>query len=112
MYIDVHCHLNILENVSEVVETMRKKRVFAVAHGTNVKSNREVLELSEKFENVFSALGIYPLESLSLSDEEIEEETEFIRKNKDKIVAIGEVGLDLKNPDSDLEKQKKVFQKN
>ena len=111
MYIDVHCHLNILENVSEVVETMRKKRVFAVAHGTNVKSNREVLELSEKFENVFSALGIYPLESLSLSDEEIDDEIEFIKDNKEKIVAIGEVGLDLKNPGSNLEKQKEVFQK-
>ena len=111
MYYDVHCHLNILENVSEVVETMKEKKVFAVAHGTNVKSNREVLELSEKFANVSSALGIYPLESLSLSHEEIEEEIEFIRKNKDKIVAVGEVGLDLKNPDSDLEKQKEVFQK-
>jgi len=111
MYIDVHCHLNILENVSEVVETMKEKRVFAVAHGTDIKSNREVLELSEKFENVSSALGIYPLEALSLSDEEIEKEIEFIRNNKEKIVAIGEVGLDLKNPDSNLEKQKIVFQK-
>ena len=111
MYIDVHCHLNVLENVSEVVETMKEKNVFAVAHGTNIKTNREVLELSEKFESVSSALGIYPLEALLLSDKEIEEEIEFIRKNKNKIVAIGEVGLDLKNPDSDLEKQKNIFQK-
>jgi len=111
MYIDVHCHLNILENVSEIVKTMKRKKVFAVAHGTDIKSNREVLELSKKFENVASALGIYPLEALSLSDKEIDDEIEFIRENNDKIVAIGEVGLDLKNPDSNLEKQKKAFQK-
>ena len=111
MYIDVHCHLNLLENVSEVVETMKERKVLAIAHGTDIKSNREVLELSEKFDSVSSALGIYPLESLSLSDEEIDEEIEFIRENKDKIVAIGEVGLDLKKPDSNLEKQKVVFQK-
>ena len=111
MYIDVHCHLNLLENVSEVVETMKGRKVLAIAHGTDIKSNREVLELSEKFDSVSSALGIYPLESLSLSDEEIDEEIEFIRENKDKIVAIGEVGLDLKKPDSNLEKQKVVFQK-
>ena len=39
------------------------------------------------------------------------EEIEFIRKNKNKIIAIGEVGLDFLNEGADRENQKRVFQK-
>ena len=80
--------------------------------GIDVKTNRSALGFSEKYDEVEACLGIFPSDSLKLSDEEIDKEIEFINENKDKIVAIGEVGLDLKwNSIETLEKQKKNFGK-
>ena len=47
---------------------------------------------------------------LELSEAEIEKQTDIIRKNRDKIVAIGEVGLDLKEAQN-IEKQIKNFER-
>jgi len=55
-------------------------------------------------------LGIYPIDALKLTDDEINKEIDFIRKNKNKIIAIGEVGIDLKHSDN-LKKQKINFSK-
>ena len=42
---------------------------------------------------------------------DVDEEIEFIKKNKNKIAAISEVGLDKSVPEHQIEKQKKVFEK-
>ena len=52
--------------------------------------------LSSKFKEIKAALGIYPLDALKLTDEEIDAEIDFIKENKERVVAIGEVGLDFK----------------
>lgn len=44
-----------------------------------------------------------------MSEDKIEEEIEFIRKNKSKIVSIGEIGLDFKENTEAKEKQKRIF---
>ena len=39
-------------------------------------------ELAEKYDIVEAALGLYPTDALELSDKEIDDELDFIRKNK------------------------------
>lgn len=110
MFIDVHCHLNLLEDVSKVLERAHKASVhLMVTQGVDKDTNRIALDLAEDFADVKAALGIYPMDALAMKEKDIEREIEFIRKNKDKIVAIGEVGLDLKE-DNQLDKQQRVFQ--
>ncbi|MFH0752894.1 MAG: TatD family hydrolase [archaeon] len=97
MLFDIHAHLNYKtfdKDRDEVVKRSEEAGVVAVIdNGTDVGSNRKVLELSKRYRIVLPALGIYPSEALMMSDEEIDEELEFISKQK--IVAIGEVGLDF-----------------
>ena len=85
MFIDVHCHLDYFKSdVEKVVERARKNKVgVIVSSGVNKKSNRKTLEISEKHSEVKTALGIYPIEAFSLSVEDIDDEIEFIRKNKE-----------------------------
>jgi len=111
-FIDVHCHLDMIElDIMNVIENAMMKDVkIIVTQGVNPNSNRIVLSLAEKNNIVRAALGIYPLEALALSVEEIDDEIEFIRKNKDKLSAIGEVGMDFKES-NDKERQKKIFNK-
>ena len=99
MLVDVHCHLDYDKfdhDTGTVIENARKAGVGAIiTNGTNPESNRKVLELAKKYDIVKPALGIYPVDALKMDDDEIGEELEFIRKNKERIVAIGEVGVDF-----------------
>jgi len=94
--IDVHAHLNyegLIERIDEVISKCKLVGVkVIITQGTEPKGNREVLELSKKYDIVKPALGFYPTHIAEYSDEDIENELNFI-SNSDCIV-IGEVGLD------------------
>ncbi|MBU3942028.1 MAG: TatD family hydrolase, partial [Nanoarchaeota archaeon] len=84
-----------------------------ISNGINYKSNRKTLELSRKYKIVKPALGLYPDDTIKLTEEQIKDELNFIEKNKDKIIAIGEVGLDYKycKKKQEQELQKEIFLK-
>ncbi|MEW6063112.1 MAG: TatD family hydrolase [Nanoarchaeota archaeon] len=113
--IDVHCHLSYLpinSYVDKIIKRAIKNNVVAIINcGTEEKSNRESLELAKKYNIVKAALGFYPTYCEEISEEEFDKEIEFIEKNKDKIIALSEIGLDYKNPDTNKEKQRKCFEK-
>ena len=73
-----------------------------------MSSNKEVLELVKKYDIVYGALGIQPENLDELSDENISFIEEHI--NDDKIVAVGEIGLDY-HYDLDKERQKDLFKR-
>lgn len=106
-YIDVHCHLEMIEkDMGEIIGNADKKDVkIIVANSVGKESNMKVLELAKKYGSVKAALGLYPIDALKLKDNEITKILGDIEENKDKIVAIGEVGLDFKESD---EKKKQI----
>lgn len=112
-FIDIHSHLDICKKIPEVVENCNEREIVIVTCGTDVKTNRKTLEIKEKYPEVEICLGIYPLDGLKMSEEDLEKEIQFIRENKNKIFGIGEVGLDLHSiKDSEnFAKQKEVFGK-
>jgi len=111
VFIDTHCHIDMMKDIDGIVERAIAKDVKIILNnGVDVKSNRKTLELAKKYPEVKSCLGIYPIEALKMSNEEIVDEMEFIRINKTNIVGVGEVGIDLKWG-KDLEKQKEIFGK-
>lgn len=110
-FIDLHCHIDMMENISEIINNARRNNVkIIINNGINIETNRKTLELAKKYLEIKCALGIYPIDALKLSNEDLEKEIKFIKENNEKIIAIGEVGIDLKWS-KDLEKQKKIFQK-
>lgn len=101
MLIDVHCHLDLKQfekDLGETIERAAKAGVgIIVQNSLNTESIRESIEIAERFEIVKLALGLYPVDALKLSDENIDSEIEFIEKEiktNPKVIAIGEVGLD------------------
>jgi len=112
VFIDVHCHLDRCKgNSEEIMGRARNANVgIIINNGVGKEANKKTLELSKKFEEVKAALGIYPIDALKLTDKEIDLEIDFIRKNKEKVVAIGEVGLDLKES-KEIDKQIKNLSK-
>ncbi len=111
MLVDTHCHLIHMyyDDIEGVLERARENDVGAViVNGTNLNDNEEILDLVARYDMVYGALGIQPEEINS----QYEECLGFIEEhiNDDKILAVGEIGLDYHyNGDRDL--QKKVFRK-
>ncbi|MBS3152427.1 TatD family hydrolase [Candidatus Woesearchaeota archaeon] len=126
MLVDVHAHLTFEQfskDLEQVIERARKTGVVSIlCSGVDHESNVKVLELSKKYNIIKASLGIYPLDAVGLGhyddvprearEIDVDAEIEFIRKNKENILAIGEIGLD-KSPEGDckLEEQKDVFWK-
>ncbi len=118
MFIDAHCHLDMLEkegvSVKKAVSNAVKKGVSViVVNGVNPTHNRAILDLASEFPEIKPALGMYPIDALSMTDKAIDEEIDFIISNKKKVFAIGEIGLDLKEDSlhTSFDRQKKVFSK-
>jgi len=111
---DSHCHLYMLpeRELEKALKDAKEKRVEKmVSCSTSFKSNEDNIYLSEKYPKIRAALGLYPLDALELSNEELERAFSFIRKQsrREEVVAIGEVGLDHKFAKSDEEKERQEF---
>lgn len=107
MMIDTHCHLD-REDYPDLDLVIKKmKDNIMIVSGASDLSNRQVLELCNKHENIYGTIGIHPEEI----DESIDDYLEFIENNisNSKIVGIGEIGLDYHYNDVDKDIQKKYF---
>ena len=106
MLIDTHCHLSFddYENLEEIIENMNG---IMIASGCSDKTNKEVLELVEKYPNVYGTLGIHPEEINNLTSDSFKIIEDNI--NNPKIVAIGEIGLDYYWVRDNKEAQKQLF---
>lgn len=83
--------------LSKILENAENVGVKAIiGNGTNVESNRDVFSLSQTHEIIKPALGFYPNEIEKVSEEELDVELEHIKKQKNSVIALGEVGLDKK----------------
>jgi len=93
MLIDTHAHLEMLEDIPQVIERARDtgiERIVAVS--SDLISSNKTVEIAEDFPMVFTAVGIHPHEASSF-DEEVLSQIEDLC-NEQKVVAIGETGLD------------------
>ena len=68
-YVDVHAHLThdkLSADVEAIVARARKAGVRSIiCNGLDPVSNREVLELAERFDIVQPSLGIYPIDAMA-----------------------------------------------
>jgi len=112
MFIDIHCHLDMIDKdekeIRKIIENADKKNVLIITQGVSIQSNRKALELVEKHGNVKCALGLYPIDAINLNEKEINNEIKFIENNKEKIIAIGEVGLDFKEEENEDKRKKQI----
>ena len=111
MIIDTHCHIynSEMENAKEIIKEALKNDIQVILNGTDPLSNREVLELSEKFENVYAALGYFYSFAEEVTDEDINLLDSQLKS--DKVVAVGEIGLDYYHTKENSDKQKELFEK-
>jgi TatD DNase family protein len=109
--IDTHCHLTfegLAENVAAVIERSKAAGVNGwITVGTDPEHNRKAIELAERFENMYAAIAIHPHDARTVTADTLKELRELAQHNK--VVGVGETGLDYHHNFSSHEEQRKVF---
>lgn len=112
MLTDTHCHLysEYYDDIENILKEAKENNIVRyISDGCDLNSNKEMLELSSKYDNIYITLGIHPESVEDYKDEDLL----FIKdnlKNK-KVIAIGEIGLDYYYSKENKDIQKELFEK-
>jgi TatD DNase family protein len=110
VFVDSHCHINFPElggRISDVLESMVENQVtHALCIGVNLQELPGVLQLAADHPNIYASVGVHP-DYEDTPEPSIDTLTELSRR--DKVVAIGETGLDYFRVTGDLEWQRARF---
>ena len=127
MFIDIHSHLNddiLIKNIDEVVSNAKNAGVEKiVCAGSDYKTSLLAIELAHKYPNVYATVGLHPNNCYEFDSKM--EKLILESKTNQKVIAIGEIGLDyydishqlaeakLKNINEEqfIQKQKEIFVK-
>jgi TatD DNase family protein len=111
MIIDTHAHLDFpdyKDDIDEVIERAGEVGVeYMINVGTTVASSNKSIELAKQYEQIYASIGIHPNEASKVSGEEWSRLEALA--GGDKVVAIGETGLDYYRDRSKREDQKRLF---
>lgn len=129
MYVDVHAHLIHPSFAGEEDAVAARAAAagleYVIVNGLEPRSNREVLALCERHPHLLAALGIYPVDAVASRIDraawphpwpppaafDVDAEIDFIDSVADRIVAVGECGLDQYWVTDQAEEQERVLRR-
>ena len=109
--IDTHCHLydkKLYTNLDEIIANASEANIKKmICIGDNLITSEQSIQLSEKYPNIYATIGIHPHEAKNAPENYLD----IIKQKNEhnKVVAIGEIGLDYHYNFSAPNIQKKIF---
>lgn len=111
MLVDSHCHLDSPEFDADRAEVLSRARAAGVGlmltAGADLASSRRAAELAAAESDVYAAVGVSPHAAAEVSGEWIDELRALA--GREKVVAIGEIGLDTVRSKASAKVQEGVF---
>ena len=111
MIVDTHCHLYFEELNKDLDGVLDRANDLGVntfiCVGTNLSDSYESLLLAQKYKSVYATAGIHPHDSKDAGGDYLQELRKLL--DNEKIVAVGEMGLDYFRNISSPDTQKIVF---
>ncbi|MAQ77268.1 hydrolase TatD [Candidatus Campbellbacteria bacterium] len=129
-YIDTHAHMNFAiyhDDIDEIIDRTYRDDVMVINVGTQQDTSQRAVELAQQNEHLYAIIGLHPIHTTSVfhdHDEVGEDGDEFtsrgeifdieyyrnLAESSDKIVGIGECGLDYyRNTKETKAAQEKAF---
>ncbi len=111
MFIDSHCHLNLLAQeeggLDAVIAQARDAKIeHILCISIDKESCQQVLDIADQYPNITASVGIHPNVD---KDENFTVDELITLAGHDKVIAIGETGLDYFRSEGDLEWQRDRF---
>lgn len=113
MLFDTHAHLNAEqynEDLEQVIERAKSEKVGKiVVVGFDRPTITRAMELIEEYDFIYAAIGWHPVDAIDMTDEDLAWIKDL--SQHEKVVAIGEMGLDYYWDKSPKDVQKEVFRR-
>lgn len=113
MIFDTHAHYDDKQFDDDrytLIEEMHSNGVCNIINvGCDMPSSRQSIELAKKYDFIYAAIGVHPTECGDMSDKDLQTLAEYAKYEK--VVAIGEIGLDYHWDNVEKEVQQKWFKK-
>ncbi len=111
--IDTHCHLDMKEFDPDRDAVIRRAREAGfealVTVGSDLDGTIRAMKIAEKYDFIYASIGIHPHDAGHFTDKTYSDLFEWSKKEK--VVAIGETGLDYHYDHSPREIQQEVFRR-
>ena len=112
MFIDTHCHLSIedYDDIDLVIKNNLEAGVSKIIVSACTRDTfAEAIELAKKYDCVYLTLGLHPSEAAIFTSNDLDKLASLIKL--DKVVGVGEIGLDYHYGKEDILLQKELFEK-
>ena len=110
--IDTHAHLyydQMYNNLDTVLDEATENGVTKIiCIGTDLNTSKQSVEIANKYESVYAAVGIHPHDSKDVTKDYLKD-LEALALSSKKVVAVGEIGIDHYRNISPKEIQEKVM---
>lgn len=113
MLVDTHLHLleRDFDDVDKVIKSAYDNGVkYLILGGCDKECNSENIKLSNKYSNIYGTLGFHPEFADVVSDDDLDKLEKDIVSN-DKVIGIGEIGLDYHYGKENRDSQINLFEK-
>ena len=98
MIVDSHCHLTSTKyntSIKKILKNCKENKINLLLNISTKESEfAQILEISNKFNEIFNSIGIHPHETENLNFRIFNKINDIIINNK-KTIAVGETGLDF-----------------
>lgn len=113
MLFDTHSHINAEQFDEDVLEVLQRAKDAGVENqvvvGFDTETITRAMKLVETYDYLYAAVGWHPVDAIDLTDNELARIEELA--SHEKVVAIGEIGLDYHWDKSPKDIQQEVFRK-
>ncbi len=110
---DTHAHYNDERFDGErdkiISEVLSNGVEYVLNAGTNITANKECIALTESYPQFYASVGIHPHDTSKIIDDKETIDALKLQLTHQKVVAVGEIGLDFHYDFSDRETQMKWF---
>lgn len=113
MYIDTHCHLSkeYYEDIDKILRENKEAGISKIiVSSCDVEEYEEVIAYSKKYDFIYLSLGIHPEYATTTTEEDLNN-LESLLKSTNKVVALGEIGLDYFYTKENKIEQQTLFRK-
>lgn len=109
--IDTHCHLMMNAFASDRRQVIERAQAIGIIHilvpGIDVESSRAAILLANDYPSVYAAVGVHPHHTTGWNPQKVEEILSLAKSQK--VIAIGEIGLDYYRDLSPRDSQQQAF---
>ena len=113
-FIDTHCHFDFPpftgDETASIARAAQAGVTQIIVPATEADNFARILALAEKYSELYAALGLHPIVIERHDEGSLERLDACLAQGHDKLIAVGEIGLDLYREDPQFDRQVAVFE--